>query len=88
MPEDLKFFQRETLGGALIMGRNTWDSLPVKPLSKRLNIVVSSNSQLTEHVAGSVAELSGSHSNRGISGSTASAARGFTAKCCRSRIAC
>ena len=49
----------ETLGGALIMGRNTWDSLPVKPLSKRLNIVVSSNSQLTEHVAGSVAEAVG-----------------------------
>jgi dihydrofolate reductase len=59
VPEDLKFFQRETLGGALIMGRNTWDSLPVKPLSKRLNIVVSSNSQLTEHVAGSVAEAVG-----------------------------
>lgn len=59
VPEDLKFFQRETLGGALIMGRNTWDSLPVKPLSKRLNIVVSSNSQLTEHVAGSVSEAVG-----------------------------
>lgn len=43
VPEDLKFFQRETLGGALIMGRNTWDSLPFKPLPKRLNIVVSSN---------------------------------------------
>ncbi|NOR29984.1 MAG: dihydrofolate reductase, partial [Sulfitobacter sp.] len=26
--EDMKSFQRETLGGALIMGRNTWDSLP------------------------------------------------------------
>ena len=41
-PEDLKFFQRETLGGAMIMGRNTWDSLPFKPLKNRLNIVVSS----------------------------------------------
>jgi dihydrofolate reductase len=40
-PEDLAFFQRETLGGALIMGRNTWDSLPKKPLPRRLNIVVS-----------------------------------------------
>lgn len=41
-PEDLKFFQRETLGGAVIMGRNTWDSLPKRPLPRRLNIVVTS----------------------------------------------
>ena len=31
-PEDLAFFQRETLGGAVIMGRATWDSLPKRPL--------------------------------------------------------
>jgi dihydrofolate reductase len=54
VPEDLKFFQRETLGGALIMGRATWESLPVKPLSGRLNIVVSSNPQLAEGVVPSV----------------------------------
>ncbi|CUX82889.1 MAG: dihydrofolate reductase FolA [Roseibaca calidilacus] len=41
-PEDLAFFQRETLGGALIMGRNTWESLPKRPLPRRLNIVVTS----------------------------------------------
>lgn len=41
-PEDLAFFQRETLGGALIMGRNTWESLPKKPLPRRLNLVVTS----------------------------------------------
>src|SRR6056297_2084113 len=41
-PEDLAFFQREPLGSALIMGRRTWESLPVKPLGRRLNIVVSS----------------------------------------------
>ncbi|MCQ0092317.1 dihydrofolate reductase [Roseovarius sp. M141] len=55
IPEDLKSFQRETLGGALIMGRNTWDSLPVKPLSRRLNIVVSSRPDAAEAVAPSVA---------------------------------
>ncbi|ABG31486.1 dihydrofolate reductase [Roseobacter denitrificans] len=54
IPEDLKFFQRETLGGALIMGRNTWESLPVKPLPRRFNIVVSSNSDIAEVVAPSV----------------------------------
>jgi dihydrofolate reductase len=51
LPEDLKFFQRETLGGALIMGRHTWESLPVKPLPKRMNIVVSSNAEVSEFVA-------------------------------------
>lgn len=56
VPEDLKSFQRETLGGALIMGRNTWESLPVKPLSKRLNIVVSSNVDAAEIVVSSVAK--------------------------------
>ena len=50
IPEDLKFFQRETLGGALIMGRRTWDSLPVKPLARRMNIVVSRDAGLAEHV--------------------------------------
>ena len=39
-PEDLKLFQRETMGGALIMGRRTWESLPFRPLKNRLNVVV------------------------------------------------
>lgn len=39
-PEDLAFFQRETLGGAVIMGRRTWESLPRRPLPRRMNIVV------------------------------------------------
>ncbi|MBE9639372.1 dihydrofolate reductase [Salipiger mangrovisoli] len=55
-PEDLKMFQRETSGGALIMGRRTWESLPVKPLKNRLNIVVSRDSSLTEHVCASLDE--------------------------------
>ena len=48
--EDLAAFQRETTGGALIMGRRTWESLPVKPLKGRLNCVVSTNPDLAEHV--------------------------------------
>jgi dihydrofolate reductase len=48
--EDLAFFMRETLGGACIMGRNTWDSLPFKPLKNRLNIVVSSQGVEHEYV--------------------------------------
>ncbi|MDB6453436.1 dihydrofolate reductase [Falsirhodobacter sp. 20TX0035] len=41
-PEDMKFFMRETLGGAIIMGRRTWESLPSAPLPRRMNIVVTS----------------------------------------------
>lgn len=55
-PEDLKMFQRETLGGAVIMGRRTWDSLPFKPLKNRLNVVVSRDTSLTDTVCGSVQE--------------------------------
>ncbi|MBR9765253.1 MAG: dihydrofolate reductase [Rhodobacteraceae bacterium] len=54
VPADLKLFQRETLGGAIIMGRHTWESLPVKPLKGRLNIVVSRDADLAEHVVPSV----------------------------------
>lgn len=56
LPEDMKFFQRETLGGAVVMGRNTWESLPVKPLPRRYNIVVSSNPTAADVVAPTVAE--------------------------------
>ena len=48
-PEDLAFFKRETLGGAVIMGRRTWESLPFKPLKNRDNIVVSAT--MTEDFA-------------------------------------
>ncbi|MBK4215345.1 dihydrofolate reductase [Paracoccus caeni] len=50
IPQDLKMFQRETTGGALIMGRLTWDSLPVRPLKNRLNCVLSRQSDIAEHV--------------------------------------
>lgn len=55
-PEDLQFFKRETLGGAIIMGRNTWDSLPFKPLKNRLNIVVSSQKCGADLDCGSVSD--------------------------------
>lgn len=54
IPEDLAMFKRETLGGAIVMGRKTWESLPFKPLKDRLNIVVSRDTSLHEHVVGSV----------------------------------
>jgi len=44
IPEDLKKFKKLTLNKSIIMGRKTWDSLPFKPLPKRQNIVLSSQS--------------------------------------------
>ena len=43
--QDLKNFKKLTTGHAIIMGRKTWESLPVKPLPNRRNIVISSNSR-------------------------------------------
>jgi len=44
IPGEQLLFKRFTAGKAVIMGRNTWDSLPakVKPLPGRLNIVLTS----------------------------------------------
>ena len=39
--EDLRHFKAITTGGAVVMGRKTWESLPRKPLPDRLNIVIS-----------------------------------------------
>ena len=41
IPEDLKRFKKITSGHTVIMGRRTWESLPVRPLSGRKNIVIS-----------------------------------------------
>lgn len=43
VPEDLKHFKNITSGHTVVMGRNTWESIPdrVKPLKNRENIVLS-----------------------------------------------
>ncbi|EAQ02798.1 Dihydrofolate reductase [Pseudooceanicola batsensis HTCC2597] len=56
LPGDLKMFQRETTGGALIMGRHTWESLPAKPLNRRLNIVVTSRPDTAKLICETVGE--------------------------------
>ena len=40
IPEDLKRFKKLTLGHCIIMGKNTWYSLPRRPLPGRTNIVL------------------------------------------------
>lgn len=44
IPDDMKFFKHMTLGKVIIMGRETFESLPGKePLTDRINIVLSKN---------------------------------------------
>jgi dihydrofolate reductase len=40
LPEDLKRFKRLTSGHTVVMGKNTYLSLPCRPLPKRKNIVI------------------------------------------------
>ena len=42
-PEDLKRFKKLTVGKTVIMGRNTWESLLIRPLPERRNIVITSS---------------------------------------------
>jgi len=41
--EDFKNFRSKTLGKPVIMGRKTFESLPIKPLQGRKNIIISKN---------------------------------------------
>jgi dihydrofolate reductase len=43
IPEDLKRFKKITTGHRIIMGKNTYLSLPVRPLRNRENIVITDN---------------------------------------------
>jgi dihydrofolate reductase len=40
LPNDLKYFKRITSGHPVVMGWNTYNSLPIKPLPNRKNIVI------------------------------------------------
>jgi len=53
---DLPRFKRLTEGHPVVMGRNTWDSLPKKPLPNRINIVVTSR-PFVEHGVASINRL-------------------------------
>ena len=58
LPPDLRYFQKMTTKtfdtskrNAIIMGRNTWNSLPKRPLLGRKNIVLTSSNNVHEIVA-------------------------------------
>ena len=43
--DDMKWFQKHTLHNIVVMGYNTWKSLPKKPLKNRFNVVISKDHQ-------------------------------------------
>lgn len=48
--DDLKWFKESTQNSTVVMGRNTWESLPRKPLNGRKNIIVSNTMKLQNDV--------------------------------------
>ncbi|WP_430886248.1 dihydrofolate reductase [Fusibacter sp. JL216-2] len=58
IPEDLKYFKKKTAGGIVIMGYNTYESLPSGALPKRENIVITRKDiEIPKaHVVGSIEE--------------------------------
>ena len=56
-PADLKWFKQSTLNHTIVMGKATWDSLPVKPLPNRVNVVVSSSDILAKVDVVSISDL-------------------------------
>ena len=56
-PADLKWFKQSTLNHTVVMGKATCDSLPVKPLPNRVNVVVSSSDILAKVDVLSITDL-------------------------------
>jgi dihydrofolate reductase len=49
LPDDMRHFIQSTRGKPVVMGRRTWDSLWIKPLPKRLNVVMSQQHPTLPH---------------------------------------
>ena len=49
VPEDMKFFMKMTISKVVVMGRETFESLPgMQPLKDRVNIVLSKNGRFDD----------------------------------------
>lgn len=49
LPDDLKYFKKITTGSVVVMGGNTYKSLPNGPLPDRMNIVLSTSIENEEN---------------------------------------
>lgn len=45
LPADLAWFKKNSMGKPLLMGRKTWESLPIRPLPGREHFIVTRNSK-------------------------------------------
>lgn len=70
LSEDLRHFKQVTEGRTIVMGRKTWDSLPVRPLRGRINVVISrgqtGEDRLNHTLRQLSRKLSHNHSHRKI----------------------
>lgn len=54
IPADLSHFRKMTMGHPVIMGVNTWKSLPTRPLDGRQNIVVYQKREISKYTFGQI----------------------------------
>jgi dihydrofolate reductase len=47
LPNDLKFFKKQTTGKVIVMGRKTFESIGSKPLPNRTNVVITRNPEFS-----------------------------------------
>lgn len=60
IPEDMKFFKETTLKSIVVMGRNTFESLGLRPLPERSNFIVTSRDDLDDRddiLSGTIEEI-------------------------------
>ncbi len=71
VPEDMKYFMKMTMGKVVVMGRETFESLPGKqPLKDRINIVLSKNKDYGAGIGGdNAASDNGSNNGSNNTGS-------------------
>jgi dihydrofolate reductase len=55
--KDLQWFKKVTTGKTVVMGKRTWNSLPVKPLPNRHNIVVTRSMEYAPNVEAIQADI-------------------------------